>query len=237
MEVYSEALFRTTLSFFAILIYARLLGKQQMSQLTFYDYVTGITFGNIAASLAIEPGSKSLLFLWVLTVFTALNYLMGVITEKSRPLRKLIEGEPTIVIHNGKILEHNMGKSRYNIDNLTMQLRTKDIFNIQDVEFAIAETDGTLTVLKKSLKRPVTPGDLNISPPYEGIPSEIIMDGQVIYQNLLQNNLDESWLIMELKKYGYNDPRQIAYASLDVNGNLYIDKHRDELNDVTDISD
>jgi uncharacterized membrane protein YcaP (DUF421 family) len=237
VDPYLEALIKTLMAFFGILIYARILGKQQMSQLTFYDYVTGITFGNIAATIAVDQGNKTLLYLWVLTIFTAINYVMGVVTERSRPLRKIIEGEPVILIHNGKIMEHNMAKSRYNMENLLMQLREKEVFNIKDVEFAVAETDGQLTVLKKSQKRPVTPADLNVDTPYEGILSEIIVDGEVIYQNLKQNNLDENWLIKQLKSLGYNSAKDITYASLDENGNIYIDEVRDKLNEITDISD
>lgn len=232
-----EVFFKTSIAFIGILVFARLLGKQQMSQMTFYDYVTGITFGSIAAAMAIEPENKMWLILWALAVFALLNYLTGVITEKSRPLRKIIEGEPTILVHNGKILEHNMDKTRYNMENLMMQLREKDAFNINDVEFAIAETDGMLTVLKKSQKRSVTPADLNIVTTYEGVPSEIIVDGEIIYQNLKQNKLDEQWLFNQLTSRGYNSPKDITYASLDTDGTLYIDEDRDKLKHVTDISD
>lgn len=237
MNPFLEALLKTTIAFFGILVYTRILGKQQMSQLTFYDYVTGITFGSIAASIAIDPGGKTWLYLWVLTIFTFLNYIMGVVTERSRPLRKIIEGEPVILIHNGKIMEHNMSMTRYNMENLLMQLREKDVFNIKDVEFALAETDGKLTVLKKSEKRPATPADLGLSPPYEGLPAEIIVDGEVIYQNLKQNKLDEQWLMSQLQARGFNSPRGITYASLDADNNLYIDEHQDKLKEIKDISD
>ncbi|MEN6351327.1 MAG: DUF421 domain-containing protein [Syntrophomonas sp.] len=237
MHEFLDAMMRAPVAFFGILVYARILGKQQMSQMTFYDYVTGITFGSIAAMIAVEPSNKTWLLLWILTIFAALNYIMGVITEKSRPLRKIIEGEPTILIHNGKIMEHNMSKLRYNMENLMMQLREKDVFNLSDVEFAIAETDGMLTVVKKSQKRPLTPADMGISTAYEGLSTEIIVDGEVIYQNLKQNNLDEEWLVSRLQSLGYNDPRKITYASLDVNGNLQVDEARDQLNQIVDITD
>lgn len=237
MDPYFHALIKTVVAFFGILVYARILGKQQMSQLTFYDYVTGITFGNIAATLAIDRSEKIVMYLWVLTIFTALNYIMGVVTEKSRPLRKLIEGEPVILVHNGKILEHNMAKAHYNMDNLMMQLREKDVFNIADVEFAIAETNGTLTVARKSQKRPVTAADLGVDTPYEGIPSELIVDGKIIYSNLMQNDIDEAWLINQLKAMGYNSPNEISYASIDANGKLYVDDRRENLDKMTDISD
>ncbi|NSW83239.1 MAG: DUF421 domain-containing protein [Syntrophothermus sp.] len=232
-----ESFLKTAVAFFGILVYTRILGKQQISQMTFYEYVTGITFGSIAAAIALDREANTGIFLWVLTVFVALNYFTGVLTVKSRPMRKLIEGEPTILIHNGKILEHNMAKLRYDMENLMMQLREKNVFNIADVEFAVAENDGNLSVLVKSQKRPVTPADLNMPTRYEGIPSEIIVDGEVVYQNLKQNNLDEQWLIQELKKRGYNSPKDILYASLDTDGNLYIDERRDKMPHMTDVSD
>ncbi|MGI5921542.1 MAG: YetF domain-containing protein [Syntrophomonadaceae bacterium] len=232
-----ETLYKSAVSFLAVLVYARILGKQQMSQMTFYDYITGITIGSIAASITVEPKSQMWLLVLALTVFVFLDYISGVITERSRPLRKIVEGEPTILIHNGKIMEHNMRKARYNMENLMMQLREKDVFNIDDVDFAILETDGRLTVLKKPSKRMLTPQDLGIATSYEGLSSELIVDGEIIYQNLMQNNLDEEWLITQLKARGYNSPANITYASLDPQGNLYIDERSDKLRHITDITD
>lgn len=234
---YANVLIRTVLAFVTLFVVARLLGKQQLSQLTFYEYITGITMGDIAASIAIDAGRSPLYYMLALVAFAALTLGTGVITEKSRPLRKLIEGEPVVLVHNGKILEHNMAKSGYNMENLMMQLRERDAFDIREVEFAIAETDGYLTVLKKSQNRPVTPADLGVDTKYEGVPSEIIVDGQVIHQNLKQNHLDEAWLIARLQSMGYNSPQEIPYASLDSEGNLYVDDKRDRLDPMIDISD
>jgi uncharacterized membrane protein YcaP (DUF421 family) len=237
MMEYANVLIRTVLAFVTLFVVARLLGKQQLSQLTFYEYITGITMGDIAASIAIDAGRSPLYYMLALVAFAALTLGTGVITEKSRPLRKLIEGEPVVLVHNGKILEHNMAKSGYNMENLMMQLRERDAFDIREVEFAIAETDGYLTVLKKSQNRPVTPADLGVDTKYEGVPSEIIVDGQVIHQNLKQNHLDEAWLIARLQSMGYNSPQEIPYASLDSEGNLYVDDKRDRLDPMIDISD
>jgi uncharacterized membrane protein YcaP (DUF421 family) len=237
MMEYATVLIRTVLAFVTLFVVARLLGKQQLSQLTFYEYITGITMGDIAASIAIDAGRSPLYYMLALVAFAILTLGTGVITEKSRPLRKLIEGEPVVLVHNGKILEHNMAKSGYNMENLMMQLRERDAFDIREVEFAIAETDGYLTVLKKSQNRPVTPADLGVDTKYEGVPSEIIVDGQVIHQNLKQNHLDEAWLIARLQSMGYNSPQDIPYASLDSEGNLYVDDKRDRLDPMIDISD
>ncbi|NPV27299.1 MAG: DUF421 domain-containing protein [Firmicutes bacterium] len=229
--------FQTGLAFISILVYARILGKEQVGQLTVYDYITGITFGDLAAMIAIGGTEKIWQHLWALTVFVALAFSAAFITEKSRPLRKLIEGEPTVVIHNGKILEDNMRRMRYSVDNLMTQLRDKNIFNIADVEYAILETNGSLSVLPKSQHRPVTPQDLQLPTQYEGVPTELVVDGQVIYPNLQQLNLDEQWLIAELQKQGFNSVRDVVYASLDASGKLYIDQRRDNLQFPVDVDD
>ena len=237
MEQYIEILLKTVVAFIGILVVSKLLGKKQMSQMSFLDYAAGIVLGVIAAAVCIDRGNNTGIWMWALGIFALLYLITGKLTVKSRPLRKLLEGEPAVVIHNGKILEHNMARMRYDMENLLAQLRERNVFNIADVEFAVAETNGGLSVLMKSQKRPVTPQDLGIPTKYEGLPSEIIVDGLVVYQNLQQNNLDEQWIITELKNRGYNSPREIKYASLDVDGNLYIDEKEDKMAHMSDISD
>lgn len=236
--VYVEVILQTLLAFAAILIYTRILGKQQVGQLTFFEYINGITFGSIAAALAtdISPERTGFHFLG-LTVFAGLTFFAGYLSLANRSLRKLVSGEPTVVIQNGKILEANMRKMRYNCDELTMQLREQGFFNLGDVEYAILEPNGNLSVLPKSQKRPLTPADLGLPTKYEGVPSEIIVDGEVITQNLTQNHLDFAWLYQELKKQGVKDLKEVVYASLDPEGNLYVDFRKDNLATPTDITD
>ena len=157
METYLFGVLKALLAFVVVLVLARWLNKEQLSQLTFYDWIVGITIGSMAANLTNEPEGRILEHVVILVVFSAAAYLTGMMTVKSRPLRKLIEGEPTVVIHNGRILEHNMAKLHYNVDNLLNQLREKNVFNIEDVEFALLEGNGGLSVLLKSQKRPLTP--------------------------------------------------------------------------------
>lgn len=235
---YIEVFLQTILAFAAIFIYTRILGKQQIGQLTFFEYINGITFGSIAAVLAtdINPKSTGLHFLG-LTLFAFLTWAAGYIALVSRPARKLISGEPTVVVHNGKILEGNMKKMRYNLDELAMQLRQKNVFDIADVEYAILEPDGDLSVLLKSQKRPLTPADLRLPTQYEGIPTELVMDGEVLFQNLKQNNLDEKWLIQQLQSQGVQDLSQVDYAVLRSDGSLYVNLKQDNLVNPVDITD
>ncbi|MEW6662198.1 MAG: DUF421 domain-containing protein [Bacillota bacterium] len=233
-----EVFMQTVLAFTAILVYARILGKQQIGQLTFFEYITGITFGSIAATLATDIGpTRTAMHFLGLTVFAALTYLLGLISLNNRPARKVIGGEPTVVVHNGKVLESNMRKMRYNLDELQMQLREKGFFRMSDVEFALLEPNGSLSVLPKSQLRPVTPKDLQISTEYEGLSTEMVIDGKIIHQNLDQLGLNKEWLMQQLSQMGVTDIKQVAYASLGTNGKLYIDLVKDDLQTPVDISD
>lgn len=232
-----QVILRTTAAFFAILLITRLLNKEQVGQLTFYEYVTGITIGSMAATIAIDTNVKLFPDMVGLFIWAFLTFLMGYISLVSRPARKLLEGEPTVLVHNGKILESNMAKLRYNLDDLLIQLRSKSAFNLADVEFAILEPNGQLSVLLKSQKRPVTPEDLQIPTQYEGVSTELVLDGQIIVQNLTQLQLDQGWLMTQLAKHGVKNVGEVMLASLDSQGNLFVDLKRDRMGQVVDVTD
>jgi len=232
-----EILLRGLGAFIMVLIITRIVGKTQVGQLTVSDFINAIVIGSIAAAMVTDIKENAWYYTFGLALFGLLTIGAEYLAMKSRPARKLIEGEPTIVIHNGKILEDNMKKLIYHMDDLMMQLREKNVFNIADVEYAIAEPNGALSVLLKTQKRPLTPQDLQIPTKYEGVPSELVVDGVVILQNLKQNNLTEEWLYRELEKQGVKSVQEVAYASLDTDGKLYVDKRQDTLGHVTDITD
>ena len=228
---------RALIAFFTLLIFTRLLGKQQLSQLTFFDYVLGITVGSIASSLTTDLTSKAWphwvgLVTWIAAVL-AIQY----ITAKWRYASKYIDGEPTIVIMNGMIMDEAMKKMRYRLSDLMEQLRDKGVFDLSQVEFAILETGGKLTVLKKSQYQPVTAKDMNIKTKYNGISTELIYDGRVVENNLKQVNRDRKWLDRELKRLGISDISEVFYAALETCGKLYVDKYKDHIKNKTDISD
>ncbi|ABO50655.1 protein of unknown function DUF421 [Desulforamulus reducens MI-1] len=224
-----EIALRSIGAFFALLVITRIVGKEQLGQLTVSDFANAIAIGSIAASMATDHKENVNYYIIGIIIFGSLTYLTNLISLKYRPARKMLEGEPTVMIHNGKVLEKNMSKERYSMDNLTMQLREKNIFNIADVEFAVLEPNGRLSVLLKSNKQPLTASDLKISTNYIGIPSELIVDGKLIKQNLTQNNLSEQWLMDQLKKQGIHNVNEVTYASLDTSGNLFVDKKQDDL--------
>lgn len=235
MAEHYEVILRSIGAFIMLLIGSRLLGKQTISQMRIFDFISAISIGAITGNLAFNLDIKihHLLLAFFIFIFTAI--LTAVIAMKNRKLRKFLSGDPTVVIQNGKILEDNMKKMRYTLDYLNQQLREKDVFNIQEVLYALVETKGTLTVLKKPQYRNVTMQDMHLYIHSERkLPIELIMDGKVIEENLQQNNLSTQWLDDELKK------RQlyitdVFYAVLLAQNNLYIDCYNDYISAPIDI--
>lgn len=223
------ALVRGIIAFLSLLIFTRLLGKKQISQFTLFDYILGITIGSIAASLTTDLSSRAWPH-WVgLATWVAAGLAIDFLTTKSRYAAKCIEGEPTIIVMNGKILEDNMRKLRYNATDLQQQLRCKDVFDLTEVQFAVLEPNGELSVLKKPELQPVTVKDMNIKPSKTGIGIEVIYDGIVVDLNLKQINRDRKWLNTELKKQGIKDPSEVFLATFEASGSLYIDKYKDKI--------
>jgi len=218
---------RSIIGFFTLLIFTRILGKQQIAQLTFFDYVLGITIGSIAATLSVDLSSRAWPH-WVgLMVWAVIVLAIQWLTLKSRPAAKYIVGEPTIVIMNGQILEDAMRKIRYTLADVLHQLRDKGIFDLNQVGFAVVETDGKVSVLLKPEFLPATPKDLNLTTQSSGLSSELIYDGIIIDENLKKINVDQLWLINELKKRGINQVSEVFLAAIDSSGSLFVDTYRD----------
>lgn len=229
MPQYIEIIFRTLAAFFVLMIIARTLGKQTIAQMTFFDFAAAITVGSIAGALAFNMSVKFFDPLLALVLFAGVTFLTQYISLKSRKARKLLAGDPTVVIQNGKILENNMKKMRYSLDYLNQELREKNVFDIREVLFAILEVNGQLTVLKKPQYRNVTRQDLWIeTSPEKKLPIELIMDKQVIQKNLYDNQLTDEWLDTELNKRSLR-VNDVVYAVLGANGLMYIDTYNDHI--------
>ncbi|MEH7117460.1 DUF421 domain-containing protein [Neobacillus vireti] len=234
MPEHIEVILRSITSFSLLLIGTRILGKQTISQMTMFDFVASISLGAISANLAFNTSVKVHHTIIAFTIYVAIILLMAVISLKNRKGRKFLAGDPTIVIQNGKVLEGNMKKMRYTLDYLNQQLRERDVFNIEEVLFAIVETNGTLTVLKKPQFRNVTRQDLMIAVMSEQkLPIELIMDSEIMEENLEQNNLTHSWLESELKKRNLTK-HDVVYAVLAPNGHMYVDTFRDYIHSPID---
>lgn len=237
MKLYLEIVIQTFLAFFAILFITRLLGRQQIYQLTFHEYVNGITFGSIAGTLATDLDSRTIQHFIGLVLFGILTWLISITSLKSRSFRKVIEGEPILIIQNGKILESSLKRARYHIDEINVLLRQNDCSSPEDIEYGILETNGQLSVLKKIDKKTVTLGDLNLTSKAETIPTEIIIGGKIIYENLRKSKLNGKDLMNKLKRYDVGRIEEVMYATVDQNGKIYVDKYDDKLQTNIDFSE
>jgi uncharacterized membrane protein YcaP (DUF421 family) len=217
-----EIFIRNTVSLMLLFSLTRFMGKKQVSQLSFFDYCVGITIGSIAASFSVDETIPYLEVIESLIIWGIFPILISYFSLKNMFIRRKFEDTPTILIQNGKIIERNLRKERFNINDLLEELRLNGVFNIKDVEFAILETTGKISIQLKPEKQPVTPSDLNIPVKYEGLCASLIIDGKIMHSNLKLMKLNESWLKNELKKKKIKSLDEVFFVSLDSGGNLYI---------------
>ena len=209
------------LSAASLFIIAKVMGHKQMSQLDFFDYITGITIGSIAAELATEL-EKPWKPLVAMVVYGIITIILTLLTSKAPRLRKFINGTPTIIMNDGKIYRNNMKKAKIDLSEFMVLCRQQGFFNLDDIQTAVFEFNGRLTILPKATKRPVNPNDLNIIPSSETINTELIMDGRILHDNLKRMGLDINWLQKELKYQGYKNTKQIILAVCDNNNQLTV---------------
>ncbi len=212
---------RTLILFVAVLILLRVMGKRQIGEIQPYELVVIIMISELAAIPMENTGVPILNGLIPIFVLVAAQVTLSYISLKSSKARGVICGRPSIVIENAVINEDELRRLRYNINDLLEQLRAKDVFDISDVEFAILETSGQISVILKSQKRPVQPADLGIETPFEGLPLTLIIDGRLIEENLVKANKTVGWLLDRLNKSGVKRIQDVLLASLDSHGELY----------------
>lgn len=224
-----EMILRATGAFLILLIMTRLMGRKQLSQLTFFNYITGIALGSIAADIASESKTPFFNGLTSLVWWSILTILVGYIGLKSSTARVIVDGQPVTVIKQGKILENELAKLRLNIDDLGMLLREQKVFSVMDVENAVFEPNGKLSVMLKEEKQPVTKRDQNIftvKPIY--IPMELVSDGNIVEKNLKEAGISLEWLKKQLSILGLN-LKDVFYVELQKDGTLYVDKRNDNM--------
>ena len=207
------------LSAATLFIIAKITGHKQVAQLDFFDYITGITIGSIAAELATELESP-----WKPLVAMIIYGIVAIgltkLSQKFPKTRKYVNGTPTIIMNNGKLYRKNMKKAKLELSEFMVLCRQEGYFNINDIETAIFEYNGRITILPKSEKRPLTPKDMNITPERAEIYTEIIMDGRILHENLKRLGLDLVWLNNQLKNQKYTSAKEIYLGICDKTNNL-----------------
>ena len=223
MEIFKVVL-TSVLSAVSLFIIAKFIGHKQMSQLDFFDYITGITIGSIAAELATEL-EEPLKPLIAMVVYGVITFTLTIITSKLPKMRKYINGTPTIIMNGGKIYRKNLKKAKIDLTEFMVMCRQEGYFNLADIQTAIFEYNGRLTVLPVSTKRPLNPEDINLTPQAEYISTEVIMDGRVLDENLNRMGLDSKWLEKQIKEQGYKNAKEILLGICDQNKQLTLYKN------------
>jgi uncharacterized membrane protein YcaP (DUF421 family) len=224
-----EILVRTGASFVVLFIWARILGKKLISQVTFFDFVAGITLGSLTGSIILTGNVPLWMALLALSFFAFLALVLDVAALKSFTARKLINGEPTLIIKDGKILEEGMTKTRLTVDDLLLLLRKKKIFYVDEVDIAFLETDGTVSALRKAEVMPVTRKDLQMPVASRGLPQTFIIDGKILDNSLASLGKDEQWVETILESQGIARIDDVAFAQIDQQHQVYIDSRTDQV--------
>lgn len=215
MELITTAL-TALLSFFYLLVIAKLMGHRQISQLDAFDYITGITVGSIAAELATEL-EKPMKPIVAMAVYGILTLIMSYVTMRVPRSRKFIEGTPTILFHNGKLYRENLKKAKLDLSEFLAMCRQQGYFDLQQIYSAVFEHNGSLSILPRETDRPATPKDLDLEPQQSTFFTEIIMEGRVLEGNLRRMGKEEKWLKEQLKQQGFHSPKEVFLGLCDQN--------------------
>ena len=224
-----EMTLRSVVTFATLLLLTRIMGKKQLSQLSYFHYITGITIGSIAGEISAQSETHFINGFIALVWWFIFTMIMSYILLKSKKARKILDDEPTIVIREGKILERSLKSLRLHIDDVMMLLREQSIFSLKDVDWAIMENNGQLSVLKKTDQLESTRQDVKApltEPKY--FPTDIISDGSIIHENLVELDLTEEWVMKKLRKKNIDDVKDVFYAQIQSDGSLFIDEREEE---------
>lgn len=208
--------------YFALITLTSLLGKTQLSQITAFDFISALVIGELVGNALFDDNIGILEILFAITIWGLLVYATDIITQKFRRTRKMLEGSPSILVHNGTIDFKALKKNHLNLNQLQHLLRQKDVFSIRDCAYAILETDGSVSVLKVPDKENVTKEDLKIASPTPSLPVALVMDGEVIKDNLSIVDWDEARLMAELAKQGVKRVEDVLFAEWMENAPLHI---------------
>ncbi|HUC92762.1 MAG TPA: DUF421 domain-containing protein [Paenibacillus sp.] len=228
MPEWLEIAWRTLLAVAVLFAMTKLLGKRQVSQLSLFEYITGITIGSLAAYVSLDLEATWYLGLVSMAVWVGVTLGMEFLQLKSKTVRDILDSKATVLIKDGKIMEDNLKKERLTTDELMEQLRTKKVFKAADVEFAVMEPSGDINVLLTKENQPLTPKHLGIKVSPEQEPQTVIMDGQIMDEPLATIGLNREWLDAELEKLGVAI-ENVFLGQVDSYGQLYVDLFDDQI--------
>ena len=209
--------FRTILVLIILFFITKMLGKKQISQLNFFDYIVGITIGSIAADISLDIEKGMIAGIASLLIYGLSSYFSSLITIKSIKARRFFSGVPTVLVEKGKIIESGLKKSKIDINDLLAEARESGYFNLDEIDYALMEINGNISFLPKENEKPVTKKDMKIKCSNEGLIVNSIIDGVYMENNMKELGKDKNWLNHELKIKGYDNYNNILLATIDNN--------------------
>lgn len=215
--------FRSVVLYIIVLIVMRLMGKREIGQLQPFELAISIMIADLASIPMADIGIPIFNGIIPILGLLAMHLIISVLNLKSMKAREIICGKPSILIYRGKINEKVLKKERFTINELEERLRANNVFNLGDVEYAILETSGQVTVIQKPEKRNTTPQDFDIVPEYEGIPYDLVIDGKVMYKNLQVIGKDYIWLTKQMGKFKIK-PEEALVVTMDGKGQIFCQK-------------
>jgi len=224
-----EITYRTLIAVFGLFLFTKILGKRQVSQMSMFEYITGIAIGNLIGYISLDTDRDWFHGLIAVSVWAAISLGISLLQLKSKKIRDLIDGKGRVLIRSGKILEENLKKERLTSDELMEQLRKKMVFKVADVEFAIMEPSGDINILLTKENQPLTPKQMGIQVAPEKESQVVIMDAKILDEPLAIAGLNRGWLNTELEKLGVAI-ENVFLGQVDSYGQLYVDLYDDQIN-------
>lgn len=211
----------SALSLVVLFLLTKLMGYRQMSQMSLFDYINGITIGSIAAELAtnLEDYHRPLT---AMIVYGVIAVLLSIITEKSIRMRRFMNGKPLILLHHGTLYEENLKKAKIDLNEFLEQCRVSGYFDLSMLQAVILEGNGKLSFLPKTQERPLTPADLNLQPESEDLTAILVLDGHIMEHNLHHSGKDKKWLTSQLSALGFPNVKDVLLATCDLKNKLTI---------------
>lgn len=217
MSDFLNICFRTILVLIILFFITKMMGKKQISELNFFDYVVGITIGSIAADISLDIEKNMIAGIAALFIYGFISYIISFVSIKSILARRFFIGVPTVLVEKGKIIESGLKKSKIDVNDLLMMARENGYFNLDEIDYALMEVNGNISFLPKEKEKPVTKKDMKIKCNNEGLTVNAIIDSKYMANNMKAINKDKEWLDHELKVNGYDNYDNILLATIDNN--------------------
>ena len=222
--VYFQIAIELATAFIGLIISIQIIGKRQVSQITPFDFISAIVLGELVGNAIYDQNTKFYHVLYTIFVWTALIYFIGIITQKFYKSRRVIQGNPTLVIKKGSIDFQALSRERLDLSEFLSMLREKDVLSVKEVEYAILETSGNITVIKKSKYNYPTLDDLNLHSNNPSLNLPVILDGDIVTNNLTLLGYDEKWLEKKLKEFKAGNAQDLIYAEWNDDEGLFFQK-------------